>query len=164
MMTQKSLQEQFVYSPVDGKLYRFQPDGTLRKVEGTKATGGHLKVRVNNKNVFYHRVVFLLIHGWLPKVLDHINCQPADNRVENLRPADSSSNGANRPIPKNNRSGFKGVVFRAKTKKWQALIKHNMKPIHLGYFTSPIDAAKAYNDAAIKLFGQFANINKLEVA
>lgn len=58
-------------------------------------------------------------------------------------------------------SPFKGVCWRPIPKRWKAYIKINKKQIHLGYFSTPEEAAVAYNNAAIKYFGEFANQNKL---
>lgn len=55
---------------------------------------------------------------------------------------------------KNNTSGFNGVSWKEKNKKWQASI--------IGIFEDKLEAARAYNKAALKYFGEFANLNAIE--
>lgn len=59
-------------------------------------------------------------------------------------------------------SKYKGVCFAKFFKKWKADIQVNKKVYHLGYYENELDAAKAYNDAALKYFGEFACINIIE--
>lgn len=93
---------------------------------------------------------------------DHINQDKQDCRCDNLRPATSSLNAMNT----NKRNGqytsqYKGVSWYKRGNKWEATIKHNGDTLYLGRFTSEDDAAKAYNEMAVILYGEFANINKL---
>lgn len=91
---------------------------------------------------------------------DHINGNGLDNRRENLRLATKSQNNANRRISKNNKSGYKGVSWHKASGKWVAGIKVNGKSINLGGYDTPEQAHKAYCDAAIKYFGEFANFGE----
>jgi len=83
-----------------------------------------------------------------------------DNRRENLRSAMQAQQIMNGGLRRNNKSGFKGVSYFKQTKKWQAYIRHKYKRYHLGYFTNKLDAARAYNKVAKKLFSEFARLNK----
>ena len=88
--------------------------------------------------------------------IDHVNRNPLDNRKCNLRVATRSQNNAN----KAQREGsFKGACWRPIPRRWKAYIKVDHKQIHLGYFSNAVDAAKAYNAAALKYFGEFARLN-----
>lgn len=93
--------------------------------------------------------------------VDHINRNGLDNRRENLRVCTQGQNNANRLKYKNNTSGYKGVFWHIKNKYWRTQIVINKKAIHIGVFQDKVDAAKAYNQAALKYFGDFANLNKL---
>jgi len=95
------------------------------------------------------------ITGW--SYIDHIDGNGLDNRRQNLRPANESTNGANRAISSNNTSGFKGVV-RSRT-KWGAVITPSGRKVWLGTFLTPEDAARAYDAAAAVYFGEFARLN-----
>lgn len=118
--------------------------------------------RINGKGItlLMHRVILGLNDSKI--CVDHINRNSLDNRKSNLRFANKSQNAANQEAPKNNRSGFKGV-FKAvlKTKTVYRARIWNRGLVHIGTYNNPTDAAKAYNLAAIKLFGEFACINNI---
>jgi hypothetical protein len=106
--------------------------------------------------VLMHRMI---IHPAKGFVIDHINGNGLDNRSANLRLATVSQNAANAPKKSTNTSGFKGVWFDKQKKKFRACIWHQKKRHHLGYFKTKIEAAKAYDQAAIKYHKQFARPN-----
>lgn len=93
--------------------------------------------------------------------IDHVNGNGLDNRRVNLRFASRSENCSNCRPSRNNRSGYKGVHWHKGAKKWRSQIKTNGKRIHLGYFENKNDAARAYNEAAIRLHGSFARLNTI---
>jgi hypothetical protein len=92
---------------------------------------------------------------------DGLNCQE-----ENLRICNRSQNAANRPVQNNNKCGVKGVSYksasRRRREKWTARIRVNQKLIHIGKFDFIEEASAAYNNAAIKYFGEFAFLNIIE--
>jgi hypothetical protein len=89
---------------------------------------------------------------------DHINRNGLDCRRENMRISTYSQNNANRRINTKNTSGYRGVR-ETKEGKWRAEIKVNSKKISLGSYWDIIEAAKAYDTASLKYFGEFANLN-----
>lgn len=93
--------------------------------------------------------------------IDHINGNTLDNRRCNLRICRHAQNSYNQILPKNNTSGYKGVTWYKRYNKWLAQTLVDGKRKNLGYFNNKLDAAKAYNEAAIKYFGKFARINKI---
>jgi hypothetical protein len=104
-----------------------------------------------------HRVVMENPYG---VQIDHINHDTLDNRKCNLRFCTQSQNNQNKK--KTNRatsSKYKGVAWSKKDKRFRAKITVNKKDIYLGNFRTEEDAAKAYNDAAAKYFGNFAFLN-----
>lgn len=95
-----------------------------------------------------------------PKIkIDHKNRNGLDNRRENLRICTSCENQRNRRGRVNSNSLYKGVWFSKQKSAWIAEIKMNGVKKHLGIFSDESIAAKAYDDAAIKYFGEFANLN-----
>ena len=92
--------------------------------------------------------------------IDHKNCDRLDNRKENLRMANQAENSANARRIKETRSGYKGVSFHRGV--WDARIGVNYKRIHLGSFHTPEEAAMAYNNAAMRFFGEFARLNQIK--
>jgi len=90
---------------------------------------------------------------------DHKNKDGLDNRKSNLRTCCKSQNMSNRKIQLNNTSGYKGVYWHKYARKWMASIKVNKKPIYLGLFVDPIEAALAYDKNAVEKFGEFADTN-----
>lgn len=90
---------------------------------------------------------------------DHINLDGLDNRRANLRPATHAENLRNRGRQTNNSSGFKGVTWNKRARKWQAQIGMPGSKSYLGIFVDPEEAARAYDAAAIELHGEFARLN-----
>lgn len=117
-------------------------------------------------NVLMHRMI-MQIKGHEIKGLsiDHINHNPLDNRVDNLRVCTQSQNSANSRKSKDiaTYSQYKGVSFRKDNGRWIATIRVRRKQIHLGYFDSEAEAAAAYNQAALKYFGEFAHLNTISL-
>lgn len=87
-------------------------------------------------------------------MIDHINRKPLDNRRCNLRFANPQTNAMNATRKKNNSTGFKGVFTSGKD-RFRAKIGINGKSVHIGCFGTPEEAAEAYRQTAIKLYGEF---------
>ena len=91
---------------------------------------------------------------------DHINGDKLDNRRSNLRVCSSSENMCNRGAQSNSTSGIKGVSWDNRSTKWRASIQLNGRKKHVGYFDTMEEAIRAYDEAALKLHGEFARTNK----
>ena len=115
------------------------------------------------RKILMHREVWRLAGRTIPdgQELDHINGDKLDNRLCNLRPATVSQNHANSK-PRGGTSRYKGVHWFKRDGKWHAAIGYNGKLVHLGYFANEIEAAKAYDKAARRLFGEYAYCNFTE--
>lgn len=120
-----------------------------------------IRIAKKEKDLKMHR---LIVNPPDNMEVDHINGSGLDNRKENLRICTHSQNHMNSRRQSNNTSGYKGVCFYKRVKKWIAYIKYNKKRVHLGYFNAREDAALAYNEAARKYHGEFARLNKFEEA
>lgn len=161
-LTQNLLRELFEYR--DGNLYWKISSGNMTHAGDKVSPKNHQKycqVGINGKRYYIHRIIYLYHHGYLPKYLDHIDRDPLNNKIENLREVTQSQNCMNSKSFKNSSSKFKGVSWDKNRNKWRSYIFINGKQKHLGQFTNESDAAKAYNKAAIKAFGEFAHINEL---
>lgn len=135
-------------------------NGRIGILKGNVAYDGYLRVSIKNTNMSYHRMIWLWHHKTLPKYIDHINRIKSDNRIENLRETTTSQNMANvEKFKKNPSCVYKGVSFHKKHKRYIAHINYMGKLIHIGYFLDPKDAAKAYDEKAKSLWGEFACTN-----
>lgn len=108
------------------------------------------------KNIYMHRMVLGLSGS---EIVDHINRNGLDNRRENLRVCTYSQNMCNSKTRKDNKSGYRGVSYCNRNKKWQAHINHLGGQKNLGLFNTPEEAALKYDEWARKLHGIFANLN-----
>ena len=115
---------------------------------GTVCKGGYLKTLIKRKPYRLHRIIFMMHHGYLPEFLDHIDGNPANNRIENLRPATASQNNLNRGKHKRNTSGYKGVTWVATVGRYSARIAIGQKRLFLGYFDNSKEAHEAYCESA----------------
>lgn len=144
-----------IVSPEDASLvapYRWG----LNRAKGGKF---YLMASRNGETIHMHRLIAKPPEGM---VVDHINANPMDNRRENLRVCTPKQNSMSRRRYKGAASQYKGVTPR--DGKWRAQISVNRKTLVLGKFTSEIDAARAYDDAARKYFGEFACPNFPKIA
>ena len=158
-LTVDLLNELFTYDRETGELSWKMSKGTAKKgdVVGCDNGRGYLRASINSKLYLVHRLVFLMHKGYLPVVLDHIDGNSRNNRIENLRPASKSQNQHNRKTGKNNTSGFKGVSYNKKTANFRARISHLNKSIFLGHYKTPEEADVAVRAAREELHGSFSN-------
>ncbi len=123
---------------------------------------GYASTKINGVTTLMHRLI-LGVQGRHNQV-DHINGDKLDNRRNNLRRCTNAENHRNMAKMKRRecQSRFKGVG-RVSTPgiRWYAHIRSNYKTIHLGCFASEEEAARVYNEAAIRLFGKFAKLNEI---
>lgn len=149
----------FRYDPSTGHIFWKVSRRGVRAAAGMRAghmsKNGYVQIRTRGRRLLGHRLAWLLAHGHMPEAeIDHINGDPSDNRLCNLRSADRSQNGRNRRISSNSTTGFKGVTRRYG--RFMACIRHNGKLIYLGDFDTPEEGHAAYVKAATERFGEFA--------
>jgi len=156
------IRELLEYDPATGN-FTWKVSRGNAKV-GSRAGGsdnkGYLLIRIDGVLCKAHRLAWALHHGTMPPrgtLVDHIDGDRANNRIDNLRLATHAENMRNRQKPgKRNRSGATGVCWYIRDQKWSAQIKKNGRQIHLGYFTNKQDAIEARRLAEAKHFGEFA--------
>ncbi|MDK2920128.1 MAG: hypothetical protein PWQ37_2861 [Candidatus Petromonas sp.] len=105
----------------------------------------------------HHIVIGCPLKGYC---VDHIDRDITNNLASNLRVVSYSQNHGNKTMLDSNTSGYKGVSWRKDRKKWRAYIKHKGKFISLGHYDNPIDAALAYDNAALEYYEECALTNK----
>lgn len=109
----------------------------------TALTRGYKGGRAIGYKLAAHRVAWKLVHGVEPEYVDHINGDPTDNRLVNLRSVSHLVNMRNRKVGVKNTSGIVGVFWLKPLSKWQSYIYLNGRKKILGYFIEKSDAADA---------------------
>lgn len=135
---------------------------------GSLSPDGYLRVNFKDRfgyrhRMLVHRLIYYMHTGVLPDLVDHINRDPLDNRVENLRGANKTLNAYNTRPRKNNKTGKKGVHFYKG--RYRASIYIGGKKEHLGSFEELEDACKAVDfrrDEEVKQARARGNISPLE--
>lgn len=112
-----------------------------------------------SKLIKMHRVVMGITDKNIH--IDHVNRNGLDNRKKNLRKATRNQNQWNCGVSKNNKSGYKGVCLDKRRGTWKAEIMAEGKKYYLGAFKTPEEAARAWNEKAKELHGEFAFQNKI---
>lgn len=145
MLTQSRLKEMFVYYPNAGIFVsrKKSANGKIKKWQAVLCDhpAGYKTVWVDGKRYLAHRLAWLYVYGYSPEGgIDHINRDPSDNRIVNLREASQQCNQRNVGIQKNNTSGVKGVS-RYKNKLWSAQITVNREKYVLGRTDCKLEAA-----------------------
>jgi len=111
-----------------------------------------------------HKLVYLYHHGYVPDVIDHINGNYLDNRIENLQELNLQLNTAKATMFSHNTSGYRGVRYRERDSKWIVNIKVDGKGYYVGQYENLEYAAEVYNYVSSKIFGEYVFINKTSLA
>ena len=154
-LTQEVLRSILRHDPKTGRFHWRQSRPGVRKdsVAGSIDDKGYRVIRINRVLYKAHRLVWLYYHGTSPEIIDHINHDREDNRLENLRAATISENNANTDLRSDNSTGFKGVSYHKGSGRYIAKLCGKT----LGYFRSPEEAARKYTEAATEKFGVHFN-------
>ena len=122
-------------------------DGRVLTKEGhdlsTKTHQGYRQIYFDGKPFLVHRLVFFMHNGYFPKIVDHINGNKEDNRIENLQGCDQKVNMAKAKVFSTNKTGFKGVHFNKHANKYEAYYWNNYKKIYCGLYDTAEEAFKA---------------------
>lgn len=157
ILSQQELLELFEYR--DGDLYwKIKP--AKNKNAGLKAgsinKNGYCAIQAKGQLSYAHRFIYAMFHGFIPKTIDHIDGNPSNNKIENLREATQGQNLCNKPKQLNNKSGIKGVFWDSRRKEWTATCQVNGKSIRK--YCKNIDEAQIIvRKLREQLHGQFAH-------
>ena len=156
-LTKELLESLFHY--IDGSLIRKTGRvGDIGSVAGCIHRGtGYVHVKIDHKAYKLHRLVFLLHHGYLPEIVDHIDGNKANNRIENLRGATKSQNSMNQKIRSTNTSSVKGVSWHKVNKKWKVALCKNYKSYYYGTYEDKELADLVAVEATEILHGNFSS-------
>ena len=147
LITAVELRELLHYQPETGVFTRLVAHGRYKvgDVAGSLHHTGYMRVKVLDREYKAHRLAWLYVTGAWPLIeVDHDNHIKADNRWRNLRRATRLENSRNRLKHKNNKSGFKGVYWDARSSKWRAECTLLGVRHRLGCFVNKQDAIDAY--------------------
>lgn len=186
-LTPDDLRQLIAYDPEVGaftwldRTERYMPLACVRNAWNTKHAGkpalihsdakrAYLSGHVLGTKIYAHRAAWVLYHGEYPKEwIDHINGDPTDNRIANLRSCAQWQNAQNRGASKTSKPSSTSSMYcgvRQRTPgKWVAMIwAYNVKskksvPHWVGSYDTEVAAAKAYDEAALRLHGDFAKLN-----
>jgi hypothetical protein len=152
--------EAFEYK--DGKLYwKINPNKSKKhigKLAGYKTNStSYGVVMLDKKSYCLHRVIYCMHTGEMPVVVDHINGDYKDHRVENLRAADHHTNNYNKGVQKNNKLGMKNICWSKQNKKWLVQLMANGKRVVSLMFDDLELAQLVAHEARNKFHGAFAN-------
>lgn len=151
------LHEYFEYC--NGELYNKKPRQRVKlgqKLGYITDSDGYVKLGFKGKYYLAHRIIFMMFHGYIPKQIDHIDGNPANNLIGNLREASNTENSQNSKKRLKNTSGFKNVHWRKDRSKWRVDIVINGKYTHFGSFDDIELADLVAQEARDKYHGKFA--------
>ena len=132
-ITYERVRDLFKYE--NGELIWRKSKGAAKKntIAGCISPEHRKHIRIDTKLYLAHRLIWLYHYGYLPEnEIDHINKNPLDNRLENLREVSHVCNLRNCRVSKNNTSGVTGVIFDKNHNKWYSQIFVAGKTYNLG--------------------------------
>lgn len=150
--------EYFLYHE-EGSLIRvYEPGNNKVQHVGWTNSCGYKQTEVLGKTYMVHRIIYELVSGEQlqeGEQVDHINRNRLDNRFENLRKCTNTQNQINSSVPKNNTTGYKGVLTTP-SGKFQARLGYNGKKLYLGLFRTAEEANECVLQKTRELYGEFA--------
>jgi hypothetical protein len=161
MITQERLKELFNYDPVTGWFTNRFSRGRARvgKRAGTYNFGLYRRIVIDYEKHYEHHLAWFYVYGEYPKEIDHIDGDPSNNRISNLRPCDRSQNNFNSLRP-TGESGLRGAYLDKRSLTWYSHIQLGGQVKHLGTFPSARAAHEAFMQAVELHHGEFAYHNR----
>lgn len=143
------LRELLNYDPETGVFYWKQGRMQQQKA-GTINSAGYVYIKIGGRSgklLLAHRLAWLYVYDVWPGELDHIDGNPSNNAIRNLREVTRSENMFNSKVRHDSKTGYKGVSFNKRLGVYHAYIKIDYKRKHLGFFSDIEEAREAYEEA-----------------
>lgn len=155
--------ELLIYSIISGHFWWKDSCPAKRRVAGKRAGSlnqlGRRQIQIDGKVYSANRLAWFMVTGrWPDPEVDHEDLEPDHNAWINLREASRSQNRANTRLEARNKSGLKGVHWRAVMRRWCASIKKDGVAEKIGYFDTAEEAHAVYAKRAAELYGEFARV------
>ena len=159
MLTQSELKLQLNYDHNTGIFTWIKSKHGVKfnQKAGHLTSHGYIEIIIDKKRYYAHRLAWLYMYGDFFGEIDHIDRNPSNNSISNLRLCTSSQNKCNTRLSKKNTSGIKGISWNKLKNKWQVRITINKKTIALGNYENLEDAKLIIKKARQKYHGEFAN-------
>jgi len=153
------------------QLFEYDPSGVLRwkvkpckskkqvgDIAGNLMPNGYWHVGINRRQYYLHRLMWSFFYDEWPKVVDHIDGNPLNNRIENLRNVCQARNAWNAKGHKDSKLGIKGVYTNPKNKNFpfRAFLSKHGKVVYYEVFKTIEEAATAVQAARAEIYGEFA--------
>jgi hypothetical protein len=156
-ITQDYLKQKFTYDGENLVWKDTRFTSKIGKKAGTIKAEGYRQIAIDKVSALEHRLVFMYVHGYMPKEIDHINGNRSDNHIENLRDCSKAENLRNTKIPRTNKTGVKGVFWDNTANKWHGRVWANGKFAFSKCYEKFEDAVQAVREARQLHHGVYAN-------
>jgi hypothetical protein len=167
MLTQERLKELLHYDPETGIFtWLVRPCNSMQvgNLAGTYDKNGYLRILYKGKLYMGHWFAWLYVYGkWPDNEIDHINGNPSDNTILNLRDVTRKQNMENKKVYKNSKTGYPGVTWHSRDKKWSVRIGHYGKRISLGYFDDLNEAISARIKAENQTYTHNSRVKSIQL-
>ena len=161
MITQSELKLKLKYNLNTGVFtWLYKPSKRIRigEIAGAKKQHGYVEIKIDKKAYLAHRLAWIYVHGEILKeCIDHIDNNPHNNAINNLRECSNAENQWNTGLNMKNTSGVKGVYFHNLTRKWRASLRINGKRKYFGGFNTLEQARDFIVDYRTKNHKEFSN-------
>jgi hypothetical protein len=159
MITQEELKRLFRYESETGNFIRLVKTNrrmVIGSIAGHADKFGYVRIKIGNNLYLLHRLAWLYVYGKFPDmIIDHIDGNPNNNKLINLREASLEENSRNSNIKSNNKCGYRGVVYKESTGMWQAQCGMGGVSTYLGNYLTPQEASIVYESHVKSKYGEF---------
>lgn len=157
-LTQDKLKQLFDYDETGNLIWKINAANNVKigDIAGSFNTLGYRRVTIDGKDFKAHRLIYLWHRGTLPSMLDHVDGNVRNNKIENLRPATYAENSRNSKRKITSRSGIKNVFWHKQANKWVVNVSIKGKNKYIGLYEDLECAKIAAQEARLRLHGEFA--------